>query len=87
MLDRTFMHDGSEIVITKKLALAADEESFCEIAQSMGIELSTRSAYRILGGQIAPIDPLLDQIQDSLLQQNAKPPVLSVKKGHEAAPK
>ena len=52
LLDRTFMHDGNEIVITKKLALAADEESFCEIAQSMGIELSTRSAYRIMGGQI-----------------------------------
>lgn len=87
LLDRTFMHDESAIVITKKLALAADEESFCDVARSMGIELSTRSAYRILGGQIAPIDPLLDQIQDSLLQQNAKPPVRSAKKGHEAAPK
>ena len=40
-----------------------------------------------MGGQIPPIDSLLDQIQDSLLQQKAKPPARSSKKGHEAAPK
>ena len=66
VLDRTFTHDESSLPLTKRLALAADEESFCATAHSLGIELSSRSAHRILEGHIKPLDTLLDQIQNAL---------------------
>lgn len=69
LLDRTFALNENELPLLKRLATASDEESFCKIAQSLGIELSVRTAYRIMGGKIEPLEPLLDQIQARLFAQ------------------
>lgn len=46
----------------KRLALAADANAFAEIAAGLGLELSARSAYRIMQGEIAPLSPFLDTL-------------------------
>lgn len=46
----------------KRLALATDANAFAEIAASLGLSLSARSAYRIMQGEIAPLAPFLDTL-------------------------
>jgi hypothetical protein len=51
-----------EVPICKRLACAADPAAFRAIAESLGLDMSERSARRVLDGTIASIDPLLDRI-------------------------
>ncbi len=69
LLDRTFAQGSDDIVLTKRLALAADEESFCALSESLGLELSLRTAYRIMKGEIKALPSLMEMIQESLLNQ------------------
>ena len=79
ILDRTFAQGSDDIVLTKRLALAADEETFCEIAESIGLEISTRTAYRIMKGEIKPVASLMELIQEALIAQMEAPSTASKK--------
>lgn len=61
-IDRLFCKDEKQLPITKRLATAADPASFAAIASSMGIELSERTARRIIDGEIEDIDPVLERV-------------------------
>lgn len=61
-IDRLFCKDERELPITKRLATAADPASFADIAESLGIELSERTARRIIDGDIPELDPVLERI-------------------------
>lgn len=50
------------IAPVKRLAYAADAASFADIAAGLGLEMSSRSAYRIMQGEIEPLSPLLDTL-------------------------
>ena len=46
----------------KRLGLMRDAASLVDGAQALGIDMSTRSAHRILAGEIAPLAPLLETL-------------------------
>ena len=50
-----FINDGNELAVTERLAAAADAADFISIAASLGIEISERTAHRILAGAIQPL--------------------------------
>ena len=61
-VDRLFCHDVSEIPLAKRLATAGDPATFAELAGSMGLELSERTARRIMDGDITELYPVLDRV-------------------------
>ena len=48
-----------DVPVSKRLSLCFDAESLAESARSIGLDISLRSAYRILQGEIFPLDPYL----------------------------
>lgn len=63
IIDRTFARNTDEIPLIKQLSLSSDEETFCEIASSLGLSMSTRTARRIMGGEIVGTPTLIERIQ------------------------
>lgn len=50
-----FLDDESTLPVISRLAFAADASEFIRIASSIGIEVSERTAHRILSGSIPPV--------------------------------
>lgn len=71
-LDRVFCKNISALPLTKRLAAASDPASFAECAGQMGLDVSERSARRIMDGEIDEIDPMLDRIALTDSSANAK---------------
>lgn len=65
-IERAFAKDVTEVPICKRLAFASDENDFTEICKSLGLALSSRTARRIMDGQIKPEPTVLELIQTSL---------------------
>ena len=61
-IDRVFCRDAAQLPIVKRLATTADPETFAQMACDLGLDLSTRSARRILDGDIAELDEIKDRI-------------------------
>lgn len=59
---RAFCKDPRELPVCKRLALAATPEEFADIAADLGLDLSERSARRIMDGQIPSAAPLAESI-------------------------
>ena len=51
-----------EIAPSKRLALVSDAKSFVEVACQLGLEISLRSAHRVLQGEVAPLSPFLETL-------------------------
>ena len=49
-----FIDDETELPVIDRLGLASDAEDFIRICSGIGIDLSERTAHRILAGQIKP---------------------------------
>lgn len=47
----------------KRLAVAKDAAEFAEIAAGLGLDMSSRSAHRVLQGEIAPLPPYLETLR------------------------
>ncbi len=69
-VDRLFCDNPDMLPFPKRLATANEPNTFAKMAGSMGLELSERSARRILDGTIDPAEPLLSRIT---VQDMAKP--------------
>ena len=50
-----FLDDESELAVTERLGTAVDAADFIQIASTLGIEISERTAHRILAGAIPPL--------------------------------
>jgi hypothetical protein len=50
-----FIKDLSVLPLEDRLALAADAEELRDVAAGLGLEMSERTAHRIMAGQIAPL--------------------------------
>lgn len=61
-IDRVFCKEVSSLPLAKRLATSADPASFSKIAGDMGIDISQRSARRILDGEIADPEAVLERI-------------------------
>ena len=59
---RAFYEYPEQLPVCKRLGLAADPDSFIQLSEGIGLELSQRTARRILDGDIAPVEPLIDRI-------------------------
>ncbi|MDD7369101.1 MAG: ATP-binding protein [Berryella intestinalis] len=61
-LDRMFCSDPAKLPLAKRLATAQDPADFAVIAAGLGLEISQRSARRILDGDIDPAFDLLEAV-------------------------
>ena len=61
-LDRVFCKDIQSLPLVKRLAAASDAADLAEQAASMGLEVSERTARRVMDGQIEEAQPLLERI-------------------------
>ena len=61
-IDRVFCKKADNLPLVKRLATSADPDVFCSIAEKMGIEVSQRSARRIMDGEIPDAEALIDKI-------------------------
>ena len=59
---RAFCTDAEEIEVCKRLALASDPDEFSTLASSIGLDLSERSARRIMDGEIAALAPFVEAL-------------------------
>lgn len=53
----------NDLPVCKRLALATDSAELADLAGSLGLILSERSARRVLDGEIEPLSPLLNRVQ------------------------
>lgn len=60
---RAFCADPEAVPLVKRLALAADADDLAAACAALGLELSPRSARRILDGQIPPVPSMTDRLQ------------------------
>lgn len=62
--ERAFTRDVNSLPICKRLAYAGDAAEFASIADSIGLEISTRTAYRIMDGSVKPLTSLVERLSD-----------------------
>jgi len=53
-----FCNDPNDLAICKRLALSTTPDEFAAIAESLGLPLSSRTARRIMDGEIVPLKPV-----------------------------
>jgi len=53
--DLLFLDDLSQLPLLQRLNAAADARELMEVAGAMGLELSERTAHRVLAGQVKPV--------------------------------
>ena len=75
-VERAFVADWREYALCLWPAFASSPEELAEIAARLGIELSARSARRILDGEIAPLEPFLDGLSPQLPSASRNPGAL-----------
>lgn len=61
-VERVFCSDITSLALCKRLATAPDPATLAAYAKELGLDLSDRSARRIMDGAIEPAEPLLDRI-------------------------
>lgn len=59
---RAFCRDVNDLPVCKRLAIAQDSEEFAQIASGLGLDISSRSARRIMDGEITPLGCVADSI-------------------------
>lgn len=69
-IDRAFCQNLNELPLVKRLATAATPEEFAEICSCLGLELSSRTARRIMDGEIEALPSLLESIQIQPAEQS-----------------
>ena len=62
VIDRLFPSHDEKTPFVKRLAQNGDPHSLSEGAKCLGLEISERTARRILGGEVSGVEPILDQI-------------------------
>lgn len=73
---RAFTTNLEEEPLLKRLALAVDPAQFATLSSSMGLEISERTARRIMDGTLTPLSSMMDRLQNESFakpsQSNAK---------------
>ena len=60
---RAFAHDPRDLPAVKRLCAAADPEELASLAASIGLDMSERSARRIMDGEIRPAPSALEALR------------------------
>ncbi len=61
--DLLFCDDVERLPVWQRPAAASDASDLAEIAQSIGLDISERTAHRIIGQELAPLDTVAAQSQ------------------------
>lgn len=72
-IDRAFCKDATGLPLVKRLAATADPDFFSDTATAMGLSISSRSARRILDGEIPELEAILDRIAITSKNDPEKP--------------
>jgi hypothetical protein len=75
--DLLFVDDLITLPIINRLAACGDAAELMDTAESLGLDLSERTAHRVLSGEIKPVKPLLQKILPSA---NNEPKKVNIKK-------
>lgn len=67
---RAFCDNVDSVDVCKRLAIASSPEDFAALAQGIGLDISERSARRIMDGTIEALDPVADKL--ALVADGAK---------------
>lgn len=62
-IERAFANGLDEAPVTKKLAFARDCQEFSAISQQLGLEMSDRTARRIMEGELQPVPEIKELIE------------------------
>ncbi len=60
--DLLFMEGLTELPVPERLRAAADASELLEVARSLGLEMSERTAHRIVSGQVRPLRSVLSRL-------------------------
>ena len=88
---RAFQGDPDAIPLAKRLALAVDDGHLSQLAETMGLSLSPRSARRIMDGTLRPVPSLMERLEMEALpcagagRSKAKRPVRADGRGLKLA--
>lgn len=60
--DLLFIDSLSELPVLERLKVAADASELLDVCRALGLEMSERTAHRIVGGQIKPLRSVLSRL-------------------------
>lgn len=63
--DLMFCDDLERLQVWQRLAACSDAAELTDVAQTLALPISERTAHRVLGGELAPLEPVLAQLSDS----------------------
>lgn len=66
-----FCDDVRKLAVWQRPAAAADAGELVDIAESLGIEISERTAHRIMGGELTALDPVLATVTGTVAKASA----------------
>lgn len=70
-----FIDDEGELPVCERLGCAADAADLMRIARSIGLEMSERTAHRILSGQIKPLRSVSSRLLRMRSERKAPAPI------------
>lgn len=78
-----FVDDVNRLPVWQRPGAAADAEELVDIAESLGMPISERTAHRILGGELPVLKPVLDQVTGAsdTTAEPAKPDIYRDRRG------
>ena len=62
-IDKAFCRDVYQLPLVKRLATASEPSSLRDLAHEMGVDLSERTARRIMNGEIHSLEPILNNVK------------------------
>jgi hypothetical protein len=72
--DLLFCEDVARLPVWQRPAVAGDAVDLVEIADTIGLAISERTAHRILGGELAPLETVLAMVTDAEPEQEPERP-------------
>jgi hypothetical protein len=81
-----FVDDPASLPVTQRLAAASDAADFMAIAADLGLDISERTAHRILSGQIAALPDLLSRARHWRSSEKHRADIYRDSRGLKLAP-
>lgn len=69
---RLFRPEGGDVLLTQEPSMSSDERELAGTASMLGIEISERSARRILDGEIAPAPSMMERLESEAFPHGAR---------------
>ena len=69
-----FCDDPAAVAVWQRPALAADANELVSLAEGIGLQISERTAHRVIAGEIAPLRSVRDTLAESRAEKAARHP-------------